>query len=347
MKLKLLVQRSICPSLLVTIAPSLAVCLFAAGCMGPANRSGVPTTTAGPSSGSFIIHNFMPDFWEFWAAAEGKSVEQAGSLWQSIYVAKHPGVFEDLAGPCKDEFDRSWADSHYFPDLPRIVPQMHEATDTLRQSIEVARANFVRMFPDMHWAGDVYVLASGYCFNGRAQIIQGREAILFGIDTRVSMGQKDLVPEMTHELFHRYHRQFFDFEPSKNYPLWTVLWAEGLAEYVEEQLNPNASEIDLSLVPAGMPHKVEERRGELAADFLNRFAATDTPDAKAWFNDIDSKDPVVPARAGYELGVLVVRELSKTYTIQTMAHWSRGEAEPKTREALRTIAGDRKSAGRL
>ena len=50
---------------------------------------------------------------------------------------------------------------------------------------------------------------------------------------------------------------------------------------------------------------------ELAADFLRRFESTAEQDAALYFNSMVSKDASVPARAGYQLGVLVVRELSK------------------------------------
>ena len=145
-------------------------------------------------------------------------------------------------------------------------------------------------------------MASGYCFNGRSQTIQGRSALLFGVDAMSALGQKDLIPVMHHELFHRYHRQFFDFEASGGYPLWTALWAEGLATYVAEELNPSASEIDLAMVPLGMVQQVDDRRAELAADFLRRFESTAEKDATVYFNDINSKDAVVPARAGYRIG---------------------------------------------
>jgi hypothetical protein len=143
---------------------------------------------------------------------------------------------------------------------------------------------------------------------------------------------------MQHELFHRYHRQFFEFEASSAYPLWTALWAEGLATYVAAELNPSASELDRGMVPLGMVARVDSRRAELAADFLRRFASTAQADATVYFNGGDSKDPVVPARAGYELGLLAARELSRQYAIQTMAHWSQAEAKPKIRAALEQMS---------
>lgn len=292
-----------------------------------------------PPKASFTIHNFMPEFWKFWAAAQNQPTDQQARLWQDIYVKPHQKVFNDLAEPCKDEFDPAWARARYFPRLPSIVPAMHAMADSLPQKLTVAQNRFLQMFSDMRWAGDIYVLASGYCFNGRAQMIQGRSAVLFGVDDIVSLGQKDLIPGIDHELFHRYHHEFFDFEPSSGYPLWTVLWAEGMAQYVSEQLNPAASERDLSLVPIGMAQTVDRRQAELAADFLKRFDSTEESDATVYFNNSNSKDPFVPARAGYELGVLAIRELAKHDSIQVLAHWSQQEAKPKLHKALIALAG--------
>lgn len=293
-----------------------------------------------PSSptATFAIHDFTPDFWRFWKAARSQPVERQETLWQQLYVAPHQAVFDDLAGPCKVEYDPAWARAHYFPSLPAVVPLIRSMVTGLPHELKEANARFLETFPDMRWSGDIYVMASGFCFNGRAQTIQGRSALLFGVDAAVGLGQRNLIPVMQHELFHRYHYRFFDFKPSSGYPLWTTLWAEGMATYVSELLNPSASDTDLGNVPLGMVQQVDARRHSLAAEFLQRFDSASQKDASVWFNDIRSKDPVVPPRGGYELGVLVVRALAKQYSIQTMAHWSQAEAEPRIRAALGRIS---------
>lgn len=293
-----------------------------------------------PSSApvTFAVHDFTLDFWRFWEAAQNQPVEQQARLWQQLYVSRHQAVFDDLATACKDQWDAAWSRSHYFPGLPRVVPAIRTMVAGLPQQLQEANSRFLKTFPDMQWSGDIYVMASGYCFSGRSQMIQGRGALLFGVDAIAALGQKDLIPGMQHELFHRYHRQFFEFEGSSGYPLWTTLWAEGMASYVSELLNPSASEIDLAQVPLGMVRQVNDRRGRLAADFLRRFESTAPKDATLYFNDINSKDAVVPARAGYQLGVLVIRDLSKEYSIQTMAHWSQTEVKPRVHAALKRIS---------
>lgn len=223
---------------------------------------------------------------------------------------------------------------YYLPELPQSVPAIRTIVSGLGQKLDAANERFLRTFPDMQWSGDVYVMASGSCFDGRAQPIQGRSALLFGVDTMAALGQRALIPVMQHELFHRYHRTFFEYEASGAYPLWTSLWAEGLATYVAAELNPSASELDRGMVPLGMIARVNERRAQLAADFLRRFESTRPQDVTIWFNDTNSKDPVVPARAGYQLGALVAGELAKQYSLQTMAHWSQADAKPKIRATL-------------
>jgi hypothetical protein len=290
---------------------------------------------------TFAIHDFTPNFWRFWEAAQNQPVEQQVRLWQQLNVAPHQAVFDDLASACKDQYDVAWSRAHYFPDLPRVVPAIRSIVAGLRQQLEQANGRFLKTFPDMRWSGDIYVMASGYCFSGRAQMIQGRSALLFGVDAIAALGQKDLIPGMQHELFHRYHRQFFEFEASSAYPLWTALWSEGMAMYVSKQLNPSASELDLGLVPLGMARQVDERRVDVAADFLRKFGSTAEKDATLYFNSNEKTDAVVPPRAGYQLGVLVVRDLSKRYSIQTLAHWSQAEAKPQVRAALERIGATR------
>jgi hypothetical protein len=311
------------------VTGGVVLCLLLFISASSMSRAPIPT---------FTIHNFLPEFWQFWDAAHDQPVEKQMQLWQDLYVKPHQAVFDDLATPCEPEFDVSWAKTEYFPNLATIVPAMRVISDRLQQQLEPANTRFLTTFPDMHWAGDIYVMASGYCFRGRAQLIQGHSALLFGVDTIVDLKQRDLVPGIHHELFHRYHHQFFDFEPSSGYPLWTTLWAEGMAAYVSEQLNPSASELDLSMVPLGMVQQVDHRQSELAADFLKRFDSTSGKDASVYFNDDNSKDSFVPARSGYELGVLVARRLAGHYTMRAMAHWSQQEAKPRIRKALIAIA---------
>ena len=51
------------------------------------------------------------------------------------------------------------------------------------------------------------------------------------------------VPFFHHELFHMYHRQFFQ----EGDRIYSSLWVEGLAVLAAEALNPHATKAELSL----------------------------------------------------------------------------------------------------
>jgi hypothetical protein len=89
------------------------------------------------------------------------------------------------------------------------------------------------------------------CFNGRSQVIAGRESLLLGLDNIAYLHETNLTPLIEHELFHRYHYPHFEFHPEQDQPLWVRLWAEGLATYVEQQLNAKASPMDTMSITEG------------------------------------------------------------------------------------------------
>lgn len=75
-----------------------------------------------------------------------------------------------------------------------MIPAIRSIVAGLGDQLEQANSRFLKMFPDMRWSGDIYVMASGYCFSGRAQMIEGRSALLFGVDAMAALGMKDLIP---------------------------------------------------------------------------------------------------------------------------------------------------------
>jgi hypothetical protein len=75
-----------------------------------------------PAPVTFAVHDFTPDFWRFWEAAQNQPIEQQARLWQQLYVSRHQAVFNDLATACKDQWDATWSRTHYLPALPRVVP---------------------------------------------------------------------------------------------------------------------------------------------------------------------------------------------------------------------------------
>ncbi|WP_158821321.1 hypothetical protein [Granulicella sp. S156] len=293
--------------------------------------------SAESSSNEVVVHNFMPDFWSFWSAASNKSPEEQRKSWQTLYIEPHAAVFADLAKPCAKHLNDVALQKEYFPTLAEFIPAIHALDAAIPGTIADARRSFLKVFPDMRWAGDIYIMASGGCFNGRSQRIQGREALLLGLDDIVELHETNLPPLLHHELFHRYHHAFFAYEPERDEPLWTRLWAEGMATYVSRRLNPTAPNMDALWIEDPQVKVLDDREQVIAADFLSHFDSTSQRDASLYFLDDQSKDTKIPARAGYYLGLRVAEQLGRHYSLQEMAHWNRAQAEPRILAVLREL----------
>lgn len=188
----------------------------------------------------------------------------------------------------------------------------------------------------MHWQGPIFIMASVGCFNGRSQLIQGRQALLLGVDDMAALHETNARPLITHEMFHRYHYSHFAFEPELPQPVWVRLWAEGLATFVAHELNPSASTYELTWISPEDISRMDSQMSFLAARLIQRADSTSQADAAAYFSD-DGTDKEIPPRAGYYVGLEVAEYLVRRYPMQTMAHWNHEQAKPHILQALRHI----------
>lgn len=296
----------------------------------------------GTSPDNIAVHNLMPGFWHFWEAANGRPPDQQLQSWESLYIQPNSKVFADLAAPCAKHLTPEALKRDYFPTLSEYISQIHSIENSMPALIEKTRLGFVKVFPDMRWSGEIYIMASAGCFNGRSQQIQGRDALLLGLDDIAELHETNLPPLLDHELFHRYQHAFFPFEPERNEPLWVRLWAEGMATYVSRKLNPSATNMDTLWIDDAHVKELDSRIANIAADFLNHFASTSPRQASLYFLDDESKDPNIPARAGYYLGLRVAERLGKKYSVQEMAHWNRSQAEPHIGAALKQMQEEKR-----
>ena len=181
-------------------------------------------------------------------------------------------------------------------------------------------------------------MASAGCFNGRSQKIGGGEALLLGLDDIVALREINLPPLLEHELFHRYHHSFFAYEPDHDEPMWVRLWAEGMATYVSQRMSPSATYMDTMWMTDKKVADLYANSAVLAASFLRSFYSITETNADHYFLQDVSSDPKIPGHTGYYLGVRVAKLLSQRYSMVEMAHWSRTQAEPHVRDALRQMA---------
>jgi hypothetical protein len=284
----------------------------------------------------------MPGFWKFWTDAGSKPPPEQAQAWQSFYVQPNAAVFRDLDVPCARHFNTASLETDYFPMVPQLASGMRELEASLPLTISQTRRQFQQNFPDMAWRGDIYLMASAGCFNGRSQKVDGSEALLLGLDN-ISYGLKEtnLPALLEHELFHRYHHLYFEFEPQRDEPMWVRLWAEGMATYAARKLSPTATNMATMWMTDKKLADLDANQAQLAAAFLSRFDSTDQADADRYFLDDVSSDPNIPGHTGYYLGLRVAELLSQRYTMTVMAHWNRAQAMPQIRDALQHMANSR------
>jgi hypothetical protein len=214
---------------------------------------------------------------------------------------------------------------------------MRRLESSLPEIISQTREKFQKSLPDMAWRGNIYLMASGGCFNGRSQMIGDKESLLLGLDEIVGLHETNLPPLLEHELFHRYHHRYFAYEPERNEKMWIRLWAEGMATYVSRNLSPSASYMDTMWMDDKKIADLNANASALATSFLLRFDSTTQADADHYFLQDVSSDPEIPGHTGYYLGMRVAKLLNEHYSLDTMAHWGRSEAEPHIHEALQKI----------
>lgn len=215
--------------------------------------------------------------------------------------------------------------------FPRMRERYEATTAGFDASIAPAREAFLAAFPDMQPVGDIYFVHSLGEMDGGTREINGVTYPIFGADVMSQIYEPGgTTPFFQHELFHFYHRAFFqDCEP-----LWCSLWREGLATYVSEQLNPGADDRALLLtLPRPIRPEVDANMEHAVCELSARLHSEATEDYAPFFWGSDNIEGL-PPRAGYYLGYLVAREAGRMRSIQALAHLPPDEVLPIVEAAL-------------
>lgn len=293
------------------------------------------------ASATYRVVNLMPEYWDYWDAAEALPAERQLALFRKHFVDKHPGLYSpgviDTRSP--KPFDEGLAD--LFPQFMQFVgphiPVMRRLSQSIEQDLPRSDALFRQTFPDFSYTGDVYFFVSLGSFDGATRPVNGQMALLFGIETMAGIygDELDLQPLFIHELFHVYHRQHFGEERAQD-PLYATLWREGLAQYVAKSLVPDADGVSLYGMPPDLPQRAGAMLPGLAAGMLAALDSTDGADFNRYFS-FQNGDESIPPRAGYYLGYRVAQSAGRTRSLQGLARMPAAEARPVIEAALREL----------
>lgn len=282
-----------------------------------------------PDSEGYRIINLMPTFWKFWEKAEKKSRAEKIRLFREMLVTPNAAVFENaVPTAARDE-----QLGNYLENLGTLIPGMRTLSERLGRELPTYRATFQQAFPDMRWKGDVYFLPSCLHFDGAVREINSKATLLFGIDMIAQLqGERgNLAPLFHHELFHLYHRTVNPDcfrQPTLMMPLWT----EGLATLVSQRLNPTATQAEL-LLPDSLVDRCMASLPQLATELRAKLSSRLPQDFLDFF-DGSSKRSDVPARAGYYLGMLLVRDIGSKIPLTEMARLSGEDLRHEVEMAL-------------
>ena len=274
------------------------------------------------------------DFDAFWERTQGL---EAGARVQAFYAEMNrllPGFFSaSRVGVEQPRYDRHIADAlAAYPDQREGIREVSRRFAAL---FEPARISFERSFGPLRMARPILLIHSLGEMDGGTRSLPGGTMLIFGADViaRLHLAH-DIRPFFHHELFHVYH--FTHFTTCDE--IWCSLWAEGLATYVAQRLNPRATDAELLLeVPSPIRAAVEANKTEAVCTVLARLDSTEPTDSDALFS-FRRMNERLPPRFGYYVGYLVAAELGRQRSLRVLARMQSGELRPLIERALRTLA---------
>ena len=269
------------------------------------------------------------EFRRYWELSREVDGDKRLILWTELIETPHQDLYKSYffgEGP-KWEQARREVLSRALLKYEIQGKQMLKSFPRFERQLLTGLTNFQREFPLLREDFSIYLLPA-FAFNGKAVRIGDRPALLLGVDKIVERADPFEVL-FAHELFHIYHGQVQGYQDKDALTMTSPLLSEGLATYVSRKLFPEAK----IYFDPDLERFDKEAIPLLAELFLEVVEVTkDSPHAselrRAWF-EAESPHKVeknMPSRLGYLLGYEVIKELSKSYSVETMARWNSKEA---------------------
>lgn len=311
------------------IAPILAACALAACQTTPA---AAPEPAPAPF---YNLVDLTDDYVAFYERTEGVETAARVAAFRAEFNALMPGFYDparfDNITP--EQYDARIARS--FETFPQQREGYLSITAGFEASMAPARESFRAAFPDVQPFGDIYFIHSLGEMDGGTRDIDGRIYMIFGADVMARIYEPGgTTPFFHHELFHFYHKAYF----AECEVFWCSLWAEGLATYVSEQLNPGADDRAMLLtLPRPIRPEVDANLEYAVCQTQSRLDSESMDDYRPFFFGNANLERL-PPRAGYYIGYLIAKEAGRTRTVQELAHLSPAEARPIVDAALASLA---------
>ncbi|MBK9001285.1 MAG: hypothetical protein IPM35_36660 [Myxococcales bacterium] len=337
---------------LAKLTAALAL-LASCGPAEPARAPAPPAASADTRAPSYQVVDATAPFWAFWQSHARSTPEARLAGFRELVIARNPALFGDgVIG--RDPLNPDELGARLPPWLASLdarIDAMRALGRSVEQDLGRFDASFRQVFPDMSWDGTVYFTVSVDAFDGAVRRVDGRLALLFGLDKIALLYGPDasVGPLFHHELFHLHHQKLCSMpEPKPEGPngLWPPLWTEGLAVYVSHHLNPKATLRELTLSPE-MVSAADARMAPLAGELLRLLDDAREEDYRDYFLGAGQREDV-PKRAGYYIGYRLARSLSKQMSFDRLVRLCGDELRTAIeRELQRLIAAEPRSNERV
>jgi len=257
------------------------------------------------------VTNLSPAFLAFWEhhATQNKQ-DQARDFEKDVaktFKAVYDGAWSNLPISREELITRS------FEHLSSYIDNIRLINTNIENTLPARVTSFQKTFPDFVCSTPIYFLYSAGAFDGGVRDVEGKSALMFGVDEIARIhGQEDSAL-FAHELFHVYHGQIVK-QPSE--ALYWHLWEEGLATYVSRSLNPDLPEDKICCLPD--VSAVRPVLPTIAGELLSKLDSTTQSDQSRYFLGMQ-KNLDLPQRSGYYVGYLIAQELGKGRSLAELA----------------------------
>ena len=278
----------------------------------------------------------MPDFWRIHDQPHTSARDRALALSQGFFT-RHAATYADagLRLPGLEALQR------WLTEIEDLVPLMRVTHARFLSAYKSAQAVFKKNFPDFEAKrSPVFLMPSLLRFDAHleAKGFDQPLPLFFGVDgmARFHGASGSVSVLFVHEMFHCYHAQRSpELMLDPRAPVYAAVWTEGLATWVSQALNPEATALQVLLDDQRLathgPRSMKLAAREMLATLDSR---QETDLAKfvsygwkgAW-----------PARIGYLVGARIARQAAKTRTLSDLASLDASAARAVMREGLQRM----------
>ena len=278
--------------------------------------SGAARNAASAERAGGVI-DLMPGFWRVMdATPHGTPADWAQRI-ANDYLRPNGVVFEAAGlGKITPARIERWL-GQVEPLLPAIRKLDGDIDAIWSANMQVFRKAFPAFDPKI---SPTYFMPSFFSFDAHLEPHRGVLPLFVGLDgiVRYHGAGANLAVLLSHELFHCEHAQRSPSvaleDPER---IYKVLWAEGLATYVSERMNPKASRLDVLLDGKRLDAQGDAYVPAMAKALSDSLDSTASADYARFFSA--GYEGAWPPRGGYLVGLLIARRLGRTRSLASLA----------------------------